>query len=83
MFNTIAQVLPLIIFYLFFAFPDDFLYASIHPLGRLIAITLILLYSTIDTYYGILMCALVIIYYKMDFVEKWKNLEKKIAKMII
>lgn len=70
MLNTIAQVLPLVIFYLFFAFPDDFLYSSIHPLGRLFAITLILLYSVINTYYGILMCVLVIIYYKMDFVEK-------------
>jgi len=70
MLNTIAQVLPLVIFYLFFASPDDFLYSSIHPLGRLFAITLILLYSVINTYYGILMCALVIFYYKMDFVEK-------------
>ena len=70
MLNTIAKVLPLIIFYLFFASPDDFLYASIHPLGRLIAISIILFYSILNTYYGILMCILVILYYKMDFVEK-------------
>lgn len=70
MLKTIAQVIPLIIFYLFFACPDDFLYTSIHPLGRLAAISLILFYSSINKYYGILMCILVILYYKMDFVEK-------------
>lgn len=70
MLNTIAQVLPIVIFYLFFAFPDDFLYTSIHPLGRLVAILFILFYSSINTYYGILACAFVIVYYKMDFVEK-------------
>ena len=67
---TIAKILPLIIFYLFFAFPDDFLYVSISPLGRLFAIFIILLYSSINTYYGIIMCILIILYYRLEFIEK-------------
>jgi len=67
---TIAKILPLIIFYLFFAFPDDFLYVSISPLGRLFAIFIILLYSSINTYYGIIMCVLIILYYRLEFIEK-------------
>lgn len=70
MIHTIAKILPLIIFYLFFAFPDDFLYVSISPLGRLIAIFIILLYSSINTYYGIAMCILIILYYRLEFIEK-------------
>lgn len=70
MIHTIAKILPLIIFYLFFAFPDDFLYVSISPLGRLIAIFIILLYSSINTYYGISMCILIIVYYRLEFIEK-------------
>ena len=67
---TIAKILPLITFYLFFAFPDDFLYVSISPLGRLFAIFIILLYSSINTYYGIVMCVLIILYYRLEFIEK-------------
>ena len=66
MFDCIAKLLPLFIFYLFFAFPDDFLYASITPLGRFIAVSIILFYSFLDTYRGIVMCFIVIFYYSLN-----------------
>ena len=70
MVETIAKILPLILFYLFFSSPDDFLYVSITPLGRFIAIAILLFYSILHTYYGILLCFFIIIYYRMNFVEK-------------
>jgi hypothetical protein len=70
MFHCIAKLLPLFLFYLFFAFPDDFLYISISPLGRFISILLILFYSLINTYSGLTMCVTVIVYYNLSFVEK-------------
>ena len=70
MLETVAKLLPLVLFYLFFAFPNDFLYVSINPLGRFIAILLILFYASISNYYGLIMCAVVIIYYKLKAVEK-------------
>lgn len=70
MMYTIAKILPLVIFYLFFSFPDDFLYMSINPLGRLIAILILLFYSYLNTFYGIIVCFLIILYYNLHFVEK-------------
>jgi len=70
MIDCIAKLLPLFIFYLFFAFPDDFLYTSISPLGRFIAIILIIFYSLVNTYTGLIMCIFVIIYYNLNSVEK-------------
>jgi hypothetical protein len=75
MFDSIAKILPLFLFYLFFAFPDDFLYTSISPLGRFIAISLILFYSLISTYSGLIMCFAVIVYYNLHSVEKTSQFE--------
>ena len=75
MIHTIAKILPIIIFYLFFAFPNDFLYISISPLGRLFAIFIILLYSSISTYYGIAICILIILYYRLEFIENTSMFE--------
>ena len=69
MIKATAKIIPLIIFYLFFAFPNDFLEVSLTPLGRFIAILLILFYTTINTYYGIIMCSVVIFYYSLKSVE--------------
>ena len=65
----IAKILPIILFYIFFAYSDKMLLMSITPLGRFIAILLILFYTSIHTLYGIIMALLVIFYYQMDFVE--------------
>jgi len=75
MIDCIAKLLPLFIFYLFFAFPDDFLYTSITPLGRFIAIVLILFYSLFNTYTGLVMCAIVIFYYNLNSVEKTSSFD--------
>lgn len=75
MIDTIAKILPLFIFYLFFAFPDDFLYISISPLGRLLSIFIILLYSSVNITYGFIVCVLIIMYYHLEFIEKTSMLE--------
>ena len=75
MIDCIAKLLPLFIFYLFFAFPDDFLYTSISPLGRFISILLIVFYSLVNTYTGILMCFIVIFYYNLNSVEKTSSFD--------
>lgn len=65
----IGQVLPLLFFYSFFAFPDEVLSASITPLGRLIATLAIVFYTTIHPIYGLAVCVMVIFYYQLDCVE--------------
>lgn len=65
----IAKILPIIIFYIFFAYSDKMLSVSITPLGRFIAICIIIFYTSIHIFYGIIIALLVIFYYQMDFVE--------------
>lgn len=65
----IAQFLPLFFFYLFFAYPDEMLQLSITPLGRFIAILIIIFYTNLHMVYGLMICVLVIFYYQMDLVE--------------
>lgn len=66
----IAQLLPLIFFYTFLAFPDETFELSLQPLGRFIAVSVIIFYSLIDIKYGIAVSILTIFYYQMEFLEK-------------
>lgn len=65
----IAQLLPLILFYFFFAAPNELLHYSLTPLGRFVAIILILFYTSIHTLYGVLVCVAIVFYYQTDMVE--------------
>tara|TARA_Y100000992_G_scaffold76313_1_gene48225 strand:+ start:353 stop:925 length:573 start_codon:yes stop_codon:yes gene_type:complete len=74
----ISLFIPILMFYLFFAFPDAFLDISLTLYGRLISVLLIMYYTCIDKYYGILVCLFVIFYYQMDSIEgmcKYNNNE--------
>jgi len=75
MITTLAKILPLVFFYLFLAFPDSVLEVSILPIGRIIAIALILFYTTFGTLYGVSVCVLVIYYYNLDAVEKTSHFD--------
>ena len=67
--RLVALLIPIILFYLFFAFPDAFLEVSIGSLGRLISVLLIIYYTSLNQYYGLLICLFIIFYYQMDSVE--------------
>ena len=69
----IAQFLPLLFFYLFFAYPDEMLSISLTPLGRLVAIITIIFYTNIHLVYGLIICILIIFYYQMDMIEGMEN----------
>jgi hypothetical protein len=78
----IGQVLPLLFFYSFFAFPDEILSASITPLGRLIATLAIVFYTTIHPMYGLAMCVMVIFYYQLDCVEGFSAFSNDYNKLL-
>jgi len=65
----IAQLLPLLLFYLFFAAPQDLLMFSLTPLGRFVAILIVVFYTSIHTLYGVVVCIAIILYYQTDMVE--------------
>jgi len=65
----IAEIIPLLLFYVFFAYPDKMLLFSLTPLGRLIAVCIIIFYTNISLVFGLGICILVIFYYQMDMIE--------------
>lgn len=65
----LAQIIPIVLFYMYFAYPDKMLALSIEPMGRFIAVCLILFYTSLDILYGIVFVVFVIFYYQMDLVE--------------
>jgi hypothetical protein len=64
-----TQCLPVVLIILYFLYPVSFRTVSDHPLGKLIAISLIMLYSYQDIIHGIVICLLVIIYYHQQVEE--------------
>jgi hypothetical protein len=80
--HYVGQVLPLLFFYAFFAFPDEILSASITPLGRLIAIFTIILYTIIHPIYGFAVCIIVIFYYQMDCVEGFSSFSEDYSQLL-
>jgi hypothetical protein len=67
--TCLAQIIPIVLFYMYFAYPDKMLALSIEPMGRFIAVCLILFYTSLDILYGIVFVIFVIFYYQMDLVE--------------
>jgi hypothetical protein len=69
----VTQTLPVALIILYFLYPESFQRVSEHPLGKLIAILLIALYSYQDIIHGIFICLLVIVYYHQkveDFISE-------------
>ena len=69
----VTQSLPVVLIILYFLYPLSFRRVSEHPLGKLIAILFIALYSYQDIIRGIFICLLVILYYHQkveDFISE-------------
>lgn len=72
----LAQCIPFIIFYLFFAHSHKMIIIANTPLGKFMAILLIIFYTAIDYKLGLFVCVLVVLFYQMDMVEGMTLIEK-------
>ena len=75
--DCIYQLTPLLLVFLYLAHRDDFISISNTVLGKFIAIALIILYTTIDKYLGLFVCALIITYYYNGILEGYITLDKE------
>jgi hypothetical protein len=67
--NSIMNWLP-IIFISLFIFNSDNATAFSHTIiGRMIAVLLIVYYTTVNVIFGILMCVIVILFYQSDYAK--------------
>lgn len=65
----LAEFIPIILFYLFFVHSDEMIDFSNTLLGRALAVSIIIFYSSINVVYGLAMCILVIFFYQTDMVQ--------------
>lgn len=69
----LVEFIPIILFFLFLSYTEQFINISHTSLGRFIAISIILFYTDVDINYGLLACAIIIIFYESDVVENMLN----------
>jgi hypothetical protein len=63
----ISEYLPVILIFILVVYTKSFIEIANTPLGRFIAILLILLYTYIDVIQGLFVCLLIILFYQMEF----------------
>lgn len=73
----INQFIPIIIIFTLLSHPETVAKFSHSILGKCIAVSLIIYYSSLNKYLGILVCGLVIFYYQTDYVEGFSLLDKE------
>lgn len=63
---TMTYTSPIFLIFLYILYPNHFRVISHDPLGKLLSICLIILFSHHDIVHGIVACLLVIVYYHID-----------------
>jgi hypothetical protein len=73
--KIIIQFIPIILVFLLLSYSKFMAIFSNTILGKLISISMIIFYTTIDKILGLFVCSLVILYYQMDYVESMLNMD--------
>ena len=72
--KIVSQFIPIILVFLLLTQSKRLAIFSNSVLGKLIAVSLIIFYTNIDKILGLFVCALVILYYQLDYVEAYLNM---------
>jgi len=75
MFTKIAVLLPIVFLFLLLAYSKQVSLFSRTILGKLIAVSTIIFYTSVDKILGLFICLLVIVYYQSDYYENMLNLD--------
>lgn len=78
---TILQFIPIIILFLLLSYPEEFVLFSNLSFGRLIAVLIIIFYSSLDKYLGLFVCGLVILFYQSDYVENMRTITENFTEL--
>lgn len=82
--EVLFQFIIIFTVYLFIAYPTEMVFATETPLGKLVAVIIIIYYASIDFTYGLFACGIVLYYYQLDLIESLVKIETndKIANTI-
>jgi hypothetical protein len=67
----LAEIIPIILFFVVYLYPDESLEFSQDYLGKALLIMIIIFYTSIHVLYGLLVCSLVILYYQSDMLKEY------------
>jgi hypothetical protein len=79
--TTVAQFIPIIVIITLLSYSNEFVNMSNTILGKIFAICIVLFYTSLDKYMGLVLCLLVIVYYQSDFVENMLNTDDTMDKL--
>lgn len=79
--TTVAQFIPIILIITLLSYSKEFVNMSNTILGKIFAICIVLFYTSLDKYMGLVLCLLVIVYYQSDFVESMLNTDDVMDKL--
>ena len=79
--TTVAQFIPIIMIITLLSYSKEFVNLSNTILGKIFAICIVLFYTHLDKYMGLVLCLLVIVYYQSDFVENMLNTDDIMNKL--
>jgi len=69
MLDTYSNLIPIILISILILYTENIAHIANSSLGKLIGISFIVYYTTIDIVYGLFMCALVVLYFHSDYVR--------------
>ena len=72
--TLLLNFIPIFLLFALLSYTEKFIHVSGSVLGKLFAIFIILFYTTIDIFHGVLATALVILYYQSDIVDSMLNM---------
>ena len=70
----LVNFIPIFLVFAILSYTEKFIHISGSVLGKLLAVVIILFYTTFDVLHGVLAAALVILYYQSDIVESMINM---------
>ena len=79
--TTVAQFIPIIVIITLLSYSKEFVNMSTTILGKIFAICIVLFYTSLDKYMGLVLCLLVIVCYQSDFVESMLNTDDMMDKL--
>ena len=69
--DTYYNLIPVILITTLILYEENMAYVADTPLGKIIAVMLIVYYTTVDVLYGLFMCALIVLYYQSDYFKSF------------
>lgn len=70
--NFISEFIPIVAIFLLISYPSTIASLSHTILGRFLFLSILIFYSFLDKYLGLLVCGIILFYYHLEYVEAFE-----------